>query len=103
MFFKTFQTRQHRRVFFWLILFCAECVVGEWVETDCLWLIGVEGFGDYRSIHLSVAEIFFKKGSPEIAPCDFFGIMQLAWPGWTYGLELCIAVAVTVDMAAICC
>lgn len=44
--FETFEAREDRGVFFGLCLFRAECVVGEGVETDCFWLIGVEGEGE---------------------------------------------------------
>ena len=37
------ETREHRGVFFGLCFFGAEGVVGERVETDSLWLVGVEG------------------------------------------------------------
>lgn len=57
MLLQPFQTRQHRRVLFRLILFCAECVVAEWVQADCLWLVGVEGFGDYGPVNLSAQSI----------------------------------------------
>lgn len=50
MLFQSLETRQHRGIFFWLVLFGAECVVGQRVETDCLRLFGVEGFGDYGSV-----------------------------------------------------
>lgn len=92
MLLQPFQTRQHRRVFFWLILFCAECVVAEWVQADRLWLFGVERFGDYGPVNLSAQSILCM-----VSKCYAFCLSL----GWTYGLELCMAVTVTVDMAAV--
>ena len=45
VFFKSFQSRNNRRVFFWLCFFGAKCVVGERVESNCLRLVGIEVFG----------------------------------------------------------
>lgn len=45
VFLETFESGENRGIFFWLVFFCAECVVAERVETDGFWLIAVEGFG----------------------------------------------------------
>lgn len=44
--FEALQAREHRRVFFRLVLFGAEGVVAEGVEADGFGLVGGEGFGE---------------------------------------------------------
>jgi hypothetical protein len=46
VFFQPLQSRKHRRIFFWLAIFGAECVVAEGVEADRLRLVCVEVFGE---------------------------------------------------------
>lgn len=42
MFLQSLQPGHDRGVFFWLLLFGAECVIAERVESDRLWLVGIE-------------------------------------------------------------
>lgn len=49
VFLQPLQSRQHRRIFLWLILFRSECVVAERKEADSLGLVRVEGLREKRS------------------------------------------------------
>lgn len=50
VFFESLEPREYGCVFLWLILLGAECVVAERVKTDRLWLVGIEGLGEYGAI-----------------------------------------------------
>jgi len=50
VFFETLEAREDGGVFFGLGFFCAEGVVGEGIEADCLGLVAVEGFGEERGV-----------------------------------------------------
>ena len=47
--FETLQAGEDRRVFFGLGLFGDEGVVLEWIEANCLGLLGRKAFGENRS------------------------------------------------------
>lgn len=87
VFFQALQPRQHRRVFLWLVLLGAKGVVRERVQADGLGLFGVERFGDDGSVRWTSVAGFLRTSLTKSR---------------TYGRELCIAVAVTVDISKYC-
>ena len=79
--FETLESRDHRGIFFWLVLLGAEGVVAEWIEADGLWLICGKGLGEDGTVYL----VSFSK-----CQCRPLG---------TYGYDVWRALVVMVDMA----
>lgn len=72
MFFKSLQTREYWGILFWLVFFCAEGIIRQWIETDCLWLFSVEGLGNNGSV-VSIEYWLVQLGNLEVSfestPC----------------------------------
>jgi hypothetical protein len=62
VFFQTLQAREHRRILFWLAIFCPECVVAQRIQADGLGLIRIEVLRKGGAAHVSfLAEMEWKR------------------------------------------
>jgi hypothetical protein len=51
VFLQSLQPRKHRRIFFGLSIFGAECIIAKRVKADRLRLVRIEVFGERRPVH----------------------------------------------------